>query len=85
MRSKPTAQEPRWAILLRYLIQQEPVLAESSPQVGAAIGALISNARSVQCASLKSNMGHLEACAAAAGLVSLVLVPLGACMIAVNA
>ena len=44
-------------------------------QVGAAIGALCID-RLVQCASLKSNMGHLEPSAAAAGLATLVLVPL---------
>ena len=31
----------------------------------------------VRSASSKSNMGHLEACAAAAGLAALVLAPLG--------
>ena len=43
------------------------------------------NSQSVQCASLKSNMGHLEPSAAAAGLASLVLVPLDICLIAMNA
>ena len=54
-------------------------------QVGAAVGALCVKSKLVQCASLKSNMGHLEASAAAAGLVSLVLVPLSAYRIAANA
>ncbi|EGB03465.1 hypothetical protein AURANDRAFT_67991 [Aureococcus anophagefferens] len=53
--------------------------------VGAAVGALNSNSRSVSCASLKSNSGHLEPSAAAAGLVSLILMPLIAWVIAVNA
>lgn len=39
----------------------------------------------VQCTSLKSNMGHLEACAAAAGLASLLLAPLGVTVAAANA
>ena len=39
----------------------------------------------VKCASLKSNMGHLEAAAAAAGLASLMVGPLLAAMVAVNA
>ena len=52
--------------------------------MGAVIGALCTKARLVQCASLKSNMGHLEASAAVAGLSSLALVPLGESMIAVN-
>ena len=52
--------------------------------MGAAVGAM-SKARhsnsvqvnaEVESNSLKSNMGHLEACAAAAGLASLVLMPL---------
>ena len=70
------------------------------PQVGAADRALAgerdsssddprdsrrSQATRVQCASLKSNMGHLEAAAAAAGLSSLVLTPLFAGGVAVNA
>jgi acyl transferase domain-containing protein len=38
-----------------------------------------------QCTSLKSNMGHLEAAAAAAGLASLILTPLGAAEVAINA
>ena len=37
------------------------------------------------CASLKSNLGHLEAAAAAAGLASLVAGPLLAGVVAVNA
>ena len=39
----------------------------------------------VRCASLKSNMGHLEAAAATAGLASLVAGPLLAGAVAVNA
>ena len=39
----------------------------------------------VRCASLKSNMGHLEAAAVAAGLSSLVAGPLLAGVVAVNA
>jgi len=39
----------------------------------------------VRCASLKSNMGHLEAAAAAAGLAALVTGPLLAAVVAVNA
>jgi len=39
----------------------------------------------VHCTSLKSNTGHLEASAAAAGLASLVLVPLGVAVAAANA
>ena len=60
-------------------------------QVGAATRALCGPARSeaqgavVRCASLKSNMGHLEAAAAAAGLSSLVAGPLLASVVAVNA
>ena len=54
-------------------------------QVGAAVGALCVKSKLVQCASLKSNMGHLEASAAAGGLVSLALVPFGTCAIAGNA
>ena len=41
--------------------------------------------RAIQRTSLKSNMGHLEAAAAAAGLVSLVVGPLMASVVAVNA
>ena len=60
-------------------------------QVGAATRALCGPARSeaqgavVRCASLKSNLGHLEAAAAAAGLASLVAGPLLAGVVAVNA
>ena len=39
----------------------------------------------VKCASLKSNMGHLEAAAAAAGLASLIAGPLLAAVVVVNA
>ena len=47
-------------------------------QVGAAVGALCDVGRQggLQCTSLKANMGHLEACAAAAGLASLLATPL---------
>lgn len=38
----------------------------------------------VQSASLKSNLGHLEPSAAAAGLASLVLAPLDAAVIVAN-
>ena len=54
-------------------------------QVGAAKGALCEHSRRLRCASLKSNMGHLEICAAATGLVSLRLVVLDACVITTNA
>ena len=39
----------------------------------------------IQCTSLKSNVGHLEPAAAAAGLASLVVGPLMASVVAVNA
>ena len=39
----------------------------------------------IQCTSLKSNVGHLETAAAAAGLASLVMGPLMASVVAVNA
>ena len=52
-------------------------------QVGAASRAL--SGEPLLCASLKSNMGHLEAAAAAAGLASLVAGPLLAGVVAVNA
>ena len=51
------------------------VATESHPSDGAI----------VRCASLKSNMGHLEAAAAAAGLAALVTGPLLAAVVAVNA
>ena len=54
-----------------------------SNQVGAASRALAREP--LLCASLKSNMGHLEAAAAAAGLSSLVAGPLLAGVVAVNA
>ena len=55
--------------------------------MGAAVRALCneSNARPVQCTSLKPNLGHLEAGAAAAGLASLIVGPLLAGVVAVNA
>ena len=57
-------------------------------QVGAAVGAWTDKCQMtdqfVQCTSLKSNMGHLEASAAAAGLASLALVPLGASFVSAN-
>ena len=52
-------------------------------QVGAASRAL--SGKPLLCASLKSNLGHLEAAAAAAGLSSLVMGPLLAGVVAVNA
>ena len=54
-----------------------------SNQVGAASRALAREP--LLCASLKSNMGHLEAAAAVAGLASLVAGPLLAGVVAVNA
>ena len=60
-------------------------------QVGAATRALCGPAWSeaqgavLHCASLKSNMGHLEAAAAAAGLSSLVAGPMLGAVAAVNA
>ena len=39
----------------------------------------------IQCTSLKSNVGHLEPAAAAAALASLVVGPLMASVVAVNA
>ena len=61
------------------------------PQVGAAVGALCEptaasdgNSRRVQCVSLKSNVGHMEACAGAAGFASLLLLSLGTSMVASN-
>ena len=71
--------------------------AAVAAQVGAADRALASRPRQVtseshpsdgaivRCASLKSNMGHLEAAAAAAGLAALVTGPLLAAVVAVNA
>ena len=56
--------------------------------MGAAIRALLERggaSQQVQCASLKANMGHLEAAAAAAGLASLAAVSLSAGVVAVNA
>ena len=74
------------------------VVSPSAPsplQVGAAARALCkpagantalsSAASTVQCTSLKSNMGHLEPSAAAAGLAALVLVGLGLMSVATNA
>ena len=52
-------------------------------QVGAASRAL--SGEPLLCTSLKSNMGHLEAAAAAAGLASLVAGPLLLGIVAVNA
>ena len=60
-------------------------------QVGAASRALSGPGKddgcgeALQCASLKSNVGHLEAAAAAAGLASLVAAPLSAAVVVVNA
>ena len=55
--------------------------------MGAAIRALCNepNGKTVQCTSLKSNLGHLEAAAAAAGLSSLIVGPLLAGAVAINA
>lgn len=56
--------------------------------MGAAIRALLELGgilQQAQCASLKANVGHLEAAAAAAGLASLVEASLSAGVVAVNA
>lgn len=53
-------------------------------QVGAASDVLCANSRSIQCSSSKSNMGHLEASAAAAGLASLTLGSLDVSTVAAN-
>lgn len=67
-------------------------------QVGAAVAKLCPTVREdgsrqssragdrpeAQCSSLKANMGHLEACAAAAGLGSLVATPLVAAVVPGN-
>jgi len=53
--------------------------------VGAAVRALCSESIPIQCTSLKSNLGHLEAAAAAAGLSSLIVGPLLAGAVAINA
>ena len=53
--------------------------------MGAAVGPLCAKSNVVECASLKSNMGHLEPSAAAAGLASLLAVPLYTFIIAINA
>lgn len=53
--------------------------------MGAAVRALCNGSTPVQCTSLKSNLGHLEAAAAAAGLSSLIMGPLLAGVVAVNA
>ena len=68
-------------------------ITSSIEQVGAAIRALsvelndtsTQPVATVQCASLKANMGHLEAAAAAAGLASLIVGPLLAATVSVNA
>ena len=58
--------------------------------MGAAVGALCEPTAasdrnsSIQCASLKSNVGHMEACAGAAGFASLLLLSLGTSMVASN-
>jgi 3-oxoacyl-(acyl-carrier-protein) synthase len=54
-------------------------------EVGAAVRALCTESTPVQCTSLKSNLGHLEAAAAAAGLSSLIVGPLLAGAVAINA
>ena len=54
--------------------------------MGAAVRALCNSGEAaVQCTSLKSNLGHLEAAAAAAGLSSLIVGPLLAGAVAINA
>ena len=53
--------------------------------MGAAVRALCTKTTPVQCTSLKSNLGHLEAAAAAAGLSSLIVGPLLAGAVAINA
>ena len=55
--------------------------------MGAATRALCKSKEhgTIQCTSLKSNVGHLEPAAAAAGLASLVMGPLMASVVAVNA
>ena len=55
--------------------------------MGAAVRALCNelNGPAVQCTSLKSNLGHLEAAAAAAGLSSLIVGPLLAGVVPINA
>ena len=59
------------------------LLDTASAQVGAASCALAREP--ALCTSLKSNLGHLEAAAAAAGLSSLIAGPLLAGTVAVNA
>ena len=63
-------------------------------QVGAAVGALCEPKKKIErslcnpdvhCASIKSNMGHMEPSAASAGLAALVVIPLLALSVAVNA
>ena len=51
-------------------------------EVGAALGVLEDG---TLCSSLKANLGHLEACAAAAGMASLLATPLKASLVAANA
>ncbi len=53
--------------------------------MGAAVRALCSESTPVHCTSLKSNLGHLEAAAAAVGLSSLIVGPLLAGAVAINA
>ena len=63
--------------------------AAVASQMGAATRALCKPTGhgnvAIQCTSLKSNVGHLEPAAAAAGLASLVVGPLMASVVAVNA
>jgi 3-oxoacyl-(acyl-carrier-protein) synthase len=54
-------------------------------EVGAAVRALCTELMPVQCTSLKSNLGHLEAAAAAAGLSSLIVGPLLVGVVPINA
>ena len=60
-------------------------------QVGAVVGSLCKaknqdslRITEVQCASIKSNMGHMEPSAASAGLVSLAVTPLLTHLVAMN-
>lgn len=71
---------------IEVLARERELLACLCDQVGASIEVLCNKTRqSVRCASLKSNLGHLEAAAAAAGVASLVLVPLKLRLVSANA
>ena len=84
---KRTAPGRHWAIRSRYVTVPVDCITIGILQVGAAVRALCneSGGPSVQCTSLKSNLGHLEAAAAAAGLSSLIIGPLLAGVVAINA